>query len=817
MKKILLCFSLIAIVFLAKAQNPYPIIPIDTVQFVNDSKLSQTFPNDSSDYINPFFKNSTYRDTVRFEGIVMFDPRFYGLSTSRKATVLMADTNGGPWKGVEIMCEPAGTGRTLAQLLNETKFYDNLKPGNKVRVTGVIRTFRGTAPAGTRQGQSQVNMISASPLWENGAELIDLNTYKVKPIELKVDSLMTGNASAGQVQQKLKGEKYEGSFVELKNVTVFSRQASGSRWFWSVADEAGNAIDVGDFSGWYRNDNNSDSTLPAGRFTPPLIGTRLSFIRGVIVESAIGGQYRFTINPLMPGDVGPSSYTPPTVSSRDRQPVIAKSTDSVAVIVKVQQGTVRVSNVKLFHTVGYTSTTFDSVTLTRNVFPNDTMVWFGYIPARANGSVVKYFVRPTDINGSFTSSPDAFGSFNAYVVNNSGVSSIQDLQFSPYPNNQTIWNNDSISGVDIRGVVTATAMTQGTTNILTIQNGTALNSAIIVNRRPNDPTGTWRVGDSVSLTAFRIIESFGMTTLNNIAGTRISAGATLPGFVTMPIDTIAAISASATRRPELAPYEGMLMKFDSVFVVNPNADAPSNFGEFAINKDSSKTTGLRVDDISTRLPDNFNVNLVKNQFMSSVKGIFTLTFSNWKLQPRDSNDLDFSGAPDTEKPVITLLGKNPDSLLVNTSYVDAGATAIDNKDGDITSKIMRFGTVDSSKVGSFLVLYTVKDKAGNRDTITRTVIVYSKVGINDNELVFANTSIFPNPAQETLHINVSGYATLPLTVSIVDISGRTLFTEAFHSKQVNTAISTSQLNNGIYFLNLSTNGGSKTIKFVVNH
>ncbi|MBU3661953.1 MAG: DUF5011 domain-containing protein [Bacteroidetes bacterium] len=647
--------------------------------------------------------------------------------------------------------------------------------------------------------------------------MIDLNTNKVNPIELKVDSLMTGNASAGQVQQKLRGEKYEGSYVELKNVTVFTRQASGSRWFWSVADEAGNAIDVGDFSGWFRNDNNADSSLPAGRFTPPLIGTRLSFIRGVIVESAISGQYRFTINPLMPGDVGPSSYTPPTVVSRERQPIIAKSTDSVAVVVKVQQGTTRVNTVRLFHTVGYSSTTFDSITLTRNVFPNDTMVWFGYIPARANGSVVKYFVRPTDINGSFTSSPDAFGTFNAYVVKDNGISTIQDLQFSPYPNNQTIWNNDSISGVDIRGVVTATAMTQGTTNILTIQNGTDVNSAIIVNRRLNDPTATWRVGDSVSLTGFRVIESFGMTTLNNIAGTRISTGATLPNFVTMPIDTIAAISASAARRPTLAPYEGMLMKFDSVYVVNPNADAPGNFGEFLINSDSTKTTGLRIDDISTRLPDNFNVNLVKNQFMSSVKGIFTLTFSNWKLQPRDSNDLDFSGAPDTEKPVITLLGKNPDSVLVNTSYVDPGATALDNKDGDITSKIMKFGTVDSSKVGSFLILYTVKDNAGNRDTITRTVIVYTKVGINDNELVFANALIFPNPAQETLHINVSGYATLPLTVSIADISGRTLFTEAFHSKQVNTAISTSQLNNGIYFLNLSTTSGSKTIKFVVNH
>ncbi|MDO8260304.1 MAG: hypothetical protein Q7T50_02255, partial [Candidatus Magasanikbacteria bacterium] len=137
MKKILLGMSIFMIAFLANAQNPYPVLPIDSVQFVNSTKLSETFPNDSSDYINPFFKNAQYGDTVRFEGIVMMDPRLYGLSTSRKATVLQADTIARPWGGVEIMCEPSGSGRTLAQLLNDNKFYDNLKPGNKVRVTGV--------------------------------------------------------------------------------------------------------------------------------------------------------------------------------------------------------------------------------------------------------------------------------------------------------------------------------------------------------------------------------------------------------------------------------------------------------------------------------------------------------------------------------------------------------------------------------------------------------------------------------------------------------------------------------------------------------
>lgn len=800
----------------AQAQNPYPVIPIDTVQFVNSAKLSVAFPNDSSDYINPTFKDTLYRDTVRFDGIVLFDPRLYGLSTSRKATVLSVDTFGRPWGGVEIMCEPAGSGKTLIQLLNETKFYDNLKPGTRVRVTGVIRTFRGTAPAGTRQGQSQVNMIKANPLWENGVEILDLNPKTVTPATLRIDSLMTGNASIGQVQKKLSGEKWEGAYVELKNVTVFTRQQSGNRWFWSIADENGNAIDVGDFSAWFRNDANSDSVLAPGRFAPPVIGTRISYVKGVIVESAISGQYRFTINPLLPSDLGPVSYTPPTVLSRNRFPVVASSTDSVGVLVKIQQGSARVNNVKLFHTVGYTNTTFDTITLTRNTLPNDTMMWYGFIPAKANGSIVKYFIRPTDNNGFFTNSPDTFGSFNSYIVKDGGIKTIQDVQFSPYPNNQTIWHNDSLAGVDIRGVVTSTAMTQGTTNILTIQDGNAPNSAIIVNRVVGDATSTWRVGDSISLTHFKVVEQFGNTTLNNVLGTRISTGATLPAFNTLNIDTVAAISASAQRRPELCAYEGMLLRFDSVYVVNTNADAPSNFGEFLINKDKTKTTGLRIDDISTRLPDNFNNNLVVGQLMKQVQGVLILSFSNWKLQPRDSNDLDFSGAPDTQKPVITLTGKNPDSLLMGNSYVEPGFSAADNKDGNITAKVVRTSAVDSSKVGTYLITYKVSDLAGNSDSVTRTVIVYKTVGMNENELTYALSLIYPNPASDKLNISVSGIETLPLTARIIDLSGRELMSKTFYTKQINHTFDIQGLQSGVYFCNMESANGSKTIKFIIN-
>ncbi|MDG1039327.1 MAG: DUF5011 domain-containing protein [Polaribacter sp.] len=43
---------------------------------------------------------------------------------------------------------------------------------------------------------------------------------------------------------------------------------------------------------------------------------------------------------------------------------------------------------------------------------------------------------------------------------------------------------------------------------------------------------------------------------------------------------------------------------------------------------------------------------------------------------------------DTTIPVITLLGDNPMTIEVGNTYIDAGAKAIDNSDGDISSNII---------------------------------------------------------------------------------------------------------------------------------
>ena len=85
--------------------------------------------------------------------------------------------------------------------------------------------------------------------------------------------------------------------------------------------------------------------------------------------------------------------------------------------------------------------------------------------------------------------------------------------------------------------------------------------------------------------------------------------------------------------------------------------------------------------------------------------------------------------PDTVHPVITLLGENPLNLNVGDEYVEPGATALDDKDGDITNKIVIGGdTVDTSVPGTYTVTYNVSDRAGNAaNETTRTVNVGASV------------------------------------------------------------------------------------------
>jgi subtilisin-like proprotein convertase family protein/phosphoribosylformylglycinamidine (FGAM) synthase-like amidotransferase family enzyme len=83
---------------------------------------------------------------------------------------------------------------------------------------------------------------------------------------------------------------------------------------------------------------------------------------------------------------------------------------------------------------------------------------------------------------------------------------------------------------------------------------------------------------------------------------------------------------------------------------------------------------------------------------------------------------------DTIKPIITLVGNSSVTVECHTGYTDAGATASDNCDGDITSHISVGNPVDANTPGTYTVTYNVSDAVGNAAVqVSRTVIVSDSI------------------------------------------------------------------------------------------
>ncbi|NUM25230.1 MAG: DUF5011 domain-containing protein [Candidatus Buchananbacteria bacterium] len=79
---------------------------------------------------------------------------------------------------------------------------------------------------------------------------------------------------------------------------------------------------------------------------------------------------------------------------------------------------------------------------------------------------------------------------------------------------------------------------------------------------------------------------------------------------------------------------------------------------------------------------------------------------------------------DTVGPVITVLGANPLHVQQGSGpYVDPGATAFDNYNGDITGSIVKTGSVDTNTPGTYTINYSVQDSSGNSASASRTVVV----------------------------------------------------------------------------------------------
>lgn len=110
-------------------------------------------------------------------------------------------------------------------------------------------------------------------------------------------------------------------------------------------------------------------------------------------------------------------------------------------------------------------------------------------------------------------------------------------------------------------------------------------------------------------------------------------------------------------------------------------------------------------------------------------GIYTLTY---RVEDSSQNVCEIKRTVkigDFSAPTLTLKGEKNSYIKVDTTYSEPGFTATDNIDGNITSKVSVSGRVNTSKMGTNTLTYTVKDAAGNTSTVTRTVYVYQKQAV----------------------------------------------------------------------------------------
>ena len=108
---------------------------------------------------------------------------------------------------------------------------------------------------------------------------------------------------------------------------------------------------------------------------------------------------------------------------------------------------------------------------------------------------------------------------------------------------------------------------------------------------------------------------------------------------------------------------------------------------------------------------------------------------------------------DNTIPEITLEGDAIVNLNVGNSYIDAGVTASDNIDGDISGEIViDDNAVDTNTAGTYTITYNVSDEAGNEaDEVIRIVIVSEAPDITLPDAV--STLDVSNISNHTLKLN----------------------------------------------------------------
>ncbi|MEC7178105.1 MAG: immunoglobulin-like domain-containing protein, partial [Candidatus Thermoplasmatota archaeon] len=195
---------------------------------------------------------------------------------------------------------------------------------------------------------------------------------------------------------------------------------------------------------------------------------------------------------------------------------------------------------------------------------------------------------------------------------------------------------------------------------------------------------------------------------------------------------------------------------------------------------------------------------------TNTVGVYTITYTATDSSNNAATATRTVNVVDTTAPVMTLVGSNPVNVEAATTYTDAGATAQDNYDGDITSSITTTNNIDMNTVGTYSVIYNVADANGNSAVpLIRTVNVVDTTApvitiIGSNPVDIQVGSVYSDAgatAADTLdgdlsssitvvnNVDANTVGTYTVTYDVTDSAGNQA-TQAVRTVNVNSAPNT---------------------------
>lgn len=142
---------------------------------------------------------------------------------------------------------------------------------------------------------------------------------------------------------------------------------------------------------------------------------------------------------------------------------------------------------------------------------------------------------------------------------------------------------------------------------------------------------------------------------------------------------------------------------------------------------------------------------------------------------------------DTTAPSITINGVNPIIINQGDVYTDAGATATDIVDGDITKNILVNNSVNKDVIGTYTVTYDVNDSAGNPAQQKTRIVKVVPVQIKLNITSYSPTPLLieePVPSHVRFEVTTNQPANILWRLDGVSTPGGQSVTQDFYDTNI---------------------------------